>query len=183
MKSYKDNTNHYGSISRFNHWFGGIIILGMLAVGLYFNDMPKGDEKFFWLKLHISFGGLVFIFLWFRVFWRLFSKSPNPVEQQKLLSVATKITHWTLLLSVLIMAVSGPLLIWTRGTGINVFDWFVIPSPIGKMPELHEWMEEIHEVVAKVLLVAIIIHVLATVKHQLFDKDNVLARMVKFMRK
>jgi len=181
--SLKDSTQDYGKISRFNHWIGGLIVIGMLAVGLYFNDMPRGDEKSYWRSLHISFGGLVFLYLWFRVIWRFFSKSPSAVEQQKIFSVLTSLVHWMLLLSVLVMAVSGPFLVWTRGSGIEVFEWFTIPSPIGKMPELHEWMETIHAIAAKVLLVAIVIHALAALKHQLIDKDQVLARMVKFLRK
>ncbi len=179
----KDSNEYYGTISRINHWLGAVILIGMLAVGLYFNDMPRGDEKFYWLKLHISFGGLVFIYLLFRVFWRLFSQSPTAVKQQQSLQVATKLIHGLLLLSILVMAISGPLLVWTRGSEINVFSWFALPSPIGEMPELHEWMETIHAVAAKVLLAAISIHILAVIKHQFIDKDQLLARMVKFMRK
>ena len=180
--SLKDSSHAYGKISRFNHWIGGLIVISMLAVGLYFNDMPRGDEKSYWMGLHVAVGGLVFLFLWFRVFWRIFSQSPAAVEQEKVFITLTKLVHWVLLLSVLIMAVSGPMVVWTRGSGINVFDWFTIPSPIGKMPELHEWMETIHAIAAKVLLVSIIIHVLAVLKHQFLNKDQVLSRMVKFLR-
>lgn len=181
--SYKDSPTAYGKVSRFNHWLAAIIVLGMLTVGLYFNDMPRGEEKSFWLRLHVGVGGLVFLYLWFRVFWRIFSQSPNQVEQQKVLNGLSQLVHWALLLSILTMATTGPLLVWAHGSGINVFDWFIIPSPIGKMPELHEWMETIHAIAAKVLLVSIIVHVLAALKHQFFDKDTVLSRMVKFLRK
>lgn len=180
--SIKDTADYYGKISRFNHWLSALFIIGMLSVGLYFHDMPRGDEKTYWLKLHISFGGMIFLFLGFRVLWRLFTQSPTAVEQKKVLSIATKLIHWILLLSILIMAVSGPFLIWTRGAEINVFNWFAIPSPIGKMPELHEWLETIHKITSRVLLVSIIIHVLAVIKHQFINKDQVLTRMVKFLR-
>ncbi|TDR22751.1 cytochrome b [Marinicella litoralis] len=179
----KDTANHYGFISRLNHWLGALIVIGMLAVGLYFNDMPRGDEKSYWLKLHIGVGGLFFVFLWFRVFWRVFTQSPQAFEQKKTLKRLTQIVHWVLLLSVLIMALSGPFLIWSRGAPINVFDWFSIPSPMGKMPDFHELMEEVHAIVAKVLLVSIIIHTLAVIKHRFIDKDQLLSRMVKFLRK
>ncbi|MGJ8662454.1 MAG: cytochrome b [Marinicella sp.] len=180
--SYKDTLNYYGRISRFNHWLSAIFIIGMLAVGLYFHDMPRGDEKFYWLKLHISFGGLIFLFLCFRVLWRIFTQSPAAVEQKKALDMATKAIHWLLLLSILVMAISGPFLIWTRGSEINVFTWFSIPSPIGKMPELHEWLETVHKITSRVLLVSIIIHILAGIKHHFINKDQVLTRMIKFLR-
>jgi cytochrome b561 len=184
MSSFKDNTDYYGAVSRFNHWIAAVIIVGMLTVGLYFNDMPRGDEKSYWLSLHIGAGGLFFIYLLFRVFWRVFSKSPRPVEQKQVLQIATKVIHWLLLISILIMALTGPMLIWTRAVDINVFGWFSIPGPfVDKMPELHEWCEEIHEIVAKVLLFSILIHVFAALKHQFLDKDNTLARMIKTLRK
>ena len=179
----KDTPNHYGVVSRLNHWLGALIIIGMLAVGLYFNDMPRGDEKSYWLKLHIGVGGLVFVFLWFRVFWRIFSKSPQPFAQKKSLKLVSSIVHWVLLLSVLTMALSGPLLIWSNGYAINVFDWFSIPTPMEKMPEFHELMETVHEIASKVLLVTLILHILAAIKHRFIDKDELLPRMVKFLRK
>lgn len=178
----KDSTNYYGAVSRFNHWVSALIVIGMLAVGFYFNDLPRGDEKSYWLKLHIGVGGLIFVFLWFRVLWRVFSKSPAPVEQQKALHIISQLVHWVLLISILVMAISGPMLIWTRGADINVFGWFSIPTPIGEMHDLHELMEEVHEVVAKVLFVTLSIHVAAAIKHQFISKNQVLARMVKRLR-
>jgi len=179
----KDTSNHYGFISRLNHWLGALIIIGMLGVGLYFNDMPRGDEKSYWLKLHIGAGGLFFMFLGFRVLWRVFSQSPHAFEQKKAYQLITKIVHWVLLLSILTMALSGPLLIWSNGYPINVFDWFSIPTPMSKIPALHELMEQIHQIASKILLVTIGLHLLAVLKHLFIDKDNLLPRMVKFLRK
>lgn len=180
--SIKDTNAYYGSVSRFNHWLAALIVIAMLSVGFYFNDMPKGDEKTFWLSMHIGAGGLLFVFLLFRVFWRVFVKSPAPVEQAKALHLISQLVHWVLLLSVLVMAVSGPLLIWTKGSAINVFDWFAIPSPIGEMHDLHELMEEVHEIVAQVLFVTLLLHVAAALKHQFIHKNQVMARMVKKLR-
>ncbi len=178
----KDTEQHYGGVSRFNHWIGALIVIAMLAVGLYFGGLPRGDEKSYLRSLHVSFGGLLFLFLVFRVLWRVFSKSPQPAPQAKQLQLITKVVHWILLLCVLIMAVSGPWIVWSAGYGINVFDLFTIPTPIDRMQGLHKNLEVIHEYTAQVLLYTLILHVLAVLKHQFFDKDNLLARMVKRMR-
>jgi len=181
--SFKDNNKYYGRISRFNHWLSALVVIGMLAVGLYFHDLPKGDEKSYWVELHIAVGGLFFLFLLFRVFWRILTKSPKPPVQQKSLEIATKLVHWLMLFSIFIMAISGPIVVWTKGIDINVFNWFAIPGPFGEMPDLHELSEEIHEIAANTLLVTIIIHILASLKHQFLHKDQTMARMVKFLRK
>ena len=178
----KDTEQHYGGVSRFNHWIGALVVIAMLAVGLYFGGLPRGDEKSFLRGMHVSFGGLLFLFLIFRVMWRVFSKSPDPVEQAKPLKIVTKLVHWILLLCVLIMAVSGPWIVWSAGYGINVFDLFTIPTPIERMQELHKTLEVVHEYTAQVLLYTLILHVLAVLKHQFIDKDNLLSRMVKRLR-
>ena len=178
----KDTEQHYGGISRFNHWLGALVVIAMLSVGLYFGGLPRGDEKSFLRGMHVSFGGLLFLFLIFRVMWRVFSKSPKGAEQAAPLKLITQIAHWVLLLAVLTMAITGPLIVWSAGYGINVFDLFTIPTPIERMPDFHKTLEVIHEYTAQVLLYTIILHVLAALKHQFIDKDNLLSRMVKKLR-
>lgn len=180
----KNSEKYYGTISRLNHWLFGIAIIAMLAVGFYFNDMPRGDEKFYWLKMHVSAGGILFSLLIFRVLWSWFSTSPQPVKQDKKLMTLTKLIHGLLLLCILVMAITGPFLVWTRGADINVFGYFAIPGPfVEKMPELHEIVEVIHKVAAKVMFGALILHVLGALKHLFLDKDHVMSRMVKFLRR
>jgi cytochrome b561 len=52
--SILDTKAQFGFVSRINHWLSTLIILGLLAVGLYFSEMPRGDEKTSLVKLHIS---------------------------------------------------------------------------------------------------------------------------------
>lgn len=175
--SSRDTQNAYGSLSRFNHWLGAAIVITMLAIGLYFHEMPRGDEKSYWMGLHIGIGALAFLFIAFRVIWRLISHSPHPADQAAIWQKISKLTHILLLLGIVVMFISGPVLIWTAGRPINVFDWFSIPSPIERMHDLHEMLEGVHKVVSRVLLVLISLHILATLKHLLFNSGALRGRM------
>lgn len=174
----RDSTTAYGPVSRLNHWLGAALIIVLLGIGLYFEDMPRGDEKLYWLKLHISIGALAFAFLAFRVLWRAFNRVTQEFDQPPALKWLTRIAHGVLLLGIATLIVTGPLLVWTGGHAIDVFGWFSIPSPTGEIHALHEALEGIHAVVAKVLLIAIILHVAGALKHLVFEREQIAGRMI-----
>ncbi len=178
--NWKDTPQQYGFISRFNHWFAALIVITMIILGLYFTSLPKGDARSYWAGWHVGLGGLFFIYLLFRVLWRLLTKSPDAFEQPQPFKLLSKLVHGVLLSCIAIMAISGPLIIFSKGFDINVFGWFAIPSPFStEMPSLHELVENIHVITSTVLWVTIIIHVLAAVKHLITNKGTVMRRMFK----
>lgn len=166
----RDTQDTYGTISRINHWLGAAVIVGLLGLGLYFHEMPAGDERLYWLRLHVALAALGFLFLAFRVAWRFAARSPNPIPQPRTLMRLTRSMHGLLLLSIVLLLVTGPLIVWTAGRPIAVFDWFAIASPLAELPALHEALEGVHAVVSRVLLVLIVLHVLAALKHMLIDR-------------
>jgi cytochrome b561 len=172
-----DTTTHYGSVSRFNHWIGALLVLTLLGIGLYFDDLPKGDARRFWRGLHIAIGTVASLFLLFRVVWRIRSKAPLALPQAPKLQLFSKLVHWLLLTAIAVMAVTGPLSIWSVGRPLAVFKFVAIPSPFGEFRSWHEPMEDIHGFTAYALIVLIGLHLLGVVKHQFIDRDNILARM------
>lgn len=172
-----DTPARYGAVSVFNHWLGAGVIVALLAIGLYFEDMPRGEEKLYWLRLHVALGTLALLPLAFRVFWRAHSVSPTPLPQPPALQKASRVPHILLLSAIAVLLVTGPLTVWSGGRAINVFDWFALPSPLGKMPALHEALENVHGLAAKVMLFALAAHVLAALKHALLDRDGTLWRI------
>lgn len=173
-----DTTTHYGVISRINHWLSALLIITLLGIGLYFHEMPKGDERTYWLQLHIALGALFFIILAFRIVWRLIVTSPEPLPQPQIVYWISKGVQFILLLALVLLIVSGPLIVWTADRPINVFTWFSIPSPLGRMETLHEILEVVHKVCSRVMLFGIIIHVLGVVKHAVIDRAPIMQRMI-----
>jgi cytochrome b561 len=92
---------------------------------------------------------------------------------------AAKLAHGVLYLLMLMIFLSGYLISTADDRGIDVFDWFTVPS----MGELIDSQEDIaglvHEYLAYTLIAMVVLHALAALKHHFIDKDNVLKRMVK----
>jgi cytochrome b561 len=172
-----DTPTNYGSVSRLNHWIGALLVLLLLGIGLYFEGLPRGDARRFWRGLHIAFGTMAALFLLFRVFWRMRSTSPLALPQAPALKRFSKLVHWLLLAAIVVMAVTGPLSIWSAGRPLAVFDLVSIPSPFGPFKSWHGPMEEIHGFTANALIFLIGLHLLGVLKHQFIDRDNIVARM------
>ncbi len=168
----------YGAISRINHWLGAAIIIALLAIGLYFHEMPRGEEKMFWLRLHVSIGVLSALYLTFRIAWSMLTPTPEPVPQPALLQWGTRAIHVVLLIALAALLITGPLMPWSGGHEVSVFNWFTLPNPLPKMETLHSVTEKIHIVASRIVLFGVILHVAGAVKHLLWDRDGSWRRMV-----
>lgn len=173
----RDTPTAYGTVSRLNHWIGALFVLLLLGIGLYFSDLPRGAEKAYWRSLHIAIGTIAILFLLFRVAWRMRSTSPLALPQKPALQTLSKVVHTVLLAGIVVMVVSGPLIQWLGGRPFGIFDLVKFPSPFAKSAIWHDRIEVLHGWTAWVLIYAIGLHLLAVIKHQFIDRDNILARM------
>lgn len=167
----------YGKLSRFNHWFTSTVVITMLAIGLYFHEMPRGDEKLFWLHLHISIGATAWLLVMFRVIWRLRQGFAASLDQNVWLMRLSQVSHWLLLLLIIVMFISGPLTIWSGGRAIEIFGVISIPSPMERMHDLHEWLEEIHAFCARAFMYLIGLHIVGAIWHVVKEPKKMKGRM------
>jgi len=171
----------YDLISRINHWLIAIAIIGMLALGLFFEFGGLAREDKRWLvDLHKSVGVLVLIYGVWRVLWRVIQGFPksddNTMPQWQ--EIASKIVHWALLAGILIMPISGVVANIFNGRSIAVFNWFSIPAQaeIGWLGSVAGYA---HKYVGFTLAFIVAIHIAAALKHHFVDRDSVLIRMVQ----
>lgn len=76
-------------------------------------------------------------------------------------SAANKVSHWssqswqliTVYALLVLLLATGWLTVWSRGSALKVFDWFSLPSPVSKMPQLYALMESVHSALAILLIV------------------------------
>ncbi|MCB1668165.1 MAG: cytochrome b [Porticoccaceae bacterium] len=166
------------------HWLVGVSIIGLLAVGTY---MEK-TETLFLYPLHKSFGVIIFIVVLARVFWRIKNGWPPPANRyKKIEQVLAKITHWVLILGTVIMPISGMIMSGAAGHGIHIFGLELLamnPNPQNpeEMLPLNKPLagigHETHEIIGKVMIVAVLLHIIGAFKHHLVDKDGTLRRML-----
>jgi cytochrome b561 len=97
---------------------------------------------------------------------------------QGLVRVAAHAGHHILYLLMLAVPLSGWLMSSAKGFQTVLFGVLPIPDLLTKDPALAGILQPLHFALNMLLLVVVIGHVAAALKHHLIDKDDVLTRML-----
>lgn len=172
----KNTKNHFGLIAIILHWLMAFIIIGLLAIGLYMVDLPNSLQKLKLYGWHKEFGFLVLMLAVARLVWRLSNVTPV-LTMPRWEVFAARAVHWIFYLLMIAMPITGWLVTSAAGFPISFFGLFIIPTLIQPDPHLLDLFAEVHEILAYTLIAFICGHVLAALKHQFIDKDDILIRM------
>ncbi len=176
----KNNSTHYGLISRLIHWLMALSIFFMFGLGLYMMDLGYYDA---WRKgsvdLHKSIGMLLLLLLVFRTIWSFISTTPTPLAGPKWEQMSAKAVHGLLYLLMFTLMLTGYLISTADGRGIEIFTLVTIPALPLSFDQQEDLSGEIHEILAYLLIALASFHGLAALKHQFINKDGALMRMIK----
>ena len=166
------------------HWIVALLIIGNLAFGLYVADLPISPAKLRTVSWHKWVGVTILLLAAARLAWRLGHPAPPlpatmaPWEQR-----AAHATH--ALLYALFFA--APLTGWlfSSAAGFQTVYLGVIPIPdlLQKNRELADVLRAAHKWINYTMAAVIVLHVAAAIKHHVHDRDDVLARMLPFLRR
>jgi len=169
----------YNRLSRFNHWSVALLVLAMLAAGLYleYRDLPFQD-KLPLLNIHKAVGVLLFFWILWRVGYRAFQGFTDPPSTHPKWQVtAAKLVHQVLLITLVLMPLSGLIMALYSGRPTDVFGFFSIPA-IDKVELISTLARAVHKWTAYTMILALVMHIGAALKHYLIDKDQTLQRML-----
>jgi cytochrome b561 len=160
------------------HWFIGLTIISMLALGVYMEDLPRSEWRSTLIGWHKVIGTTVLMVAALRLLWRWWNGLPKPAGfmppwQHKLASAV----HILLLVATIALPLSGALYSYGAGYPVPVLGLFNI-TPDGKTPWLDDIAGEAHEIFEDILIAIISLHVLGALKHHVVDKDGTLSRML-----
>ena len=180
---WRDTRTGYGWLSIALHWLTAIAILTIWFVGSSIqNDLAAGSENS--LRLHTSLAISVYVLLWFRVIWRFKQGHPAALpEQAGVFYAIGKYTHFAILAAVAAMLISGPLMVWSRGTPIYVWDWFTIPGPYGENMGLFSVLHSVHIWCSRIIIIGTALHLGGVYKHAAFNQDGTFGKMLIAARK
>ncbi len=175
-----NSDSQFGIVSKSIHWLVAITVFGLFGVGLWMVDLTYYDS---WYRTapsyHKSVGVLLGVLMIARVLWMLRAGKPKPlVSHQRWEVISAKATHVLLYVLVFAIITSGYLISTADGRGLEVFNWFQIPS-LGEVIENQEDVAgEVHELLAFGLIGLAVLHAAAAIKHHFIDKDLTLKRML-----
>lgn len=177
--SWSERNGGDGWTSILLDWIAAILLIALFLLAERFEAMPRGPEKLAAANLHAAVGMTACFLLAARIIWRMRRGHPDlPLQSFGLDSVA-KIVHWLMLTAIAVLLVSGPLIIWSAGRGIDIFGLVTIPTPFEKSHHLHQVLEETHAFVAHVFVLLFILHVAGALKNLLLDQNGVSLRMLR----
>jgi cytochrome b561 len=163
------------------HWIVAILMIFMLVFGEDYIRVPRGASLAEWgPSAHASIGIMILLLGAARLLWRLGNPPPaQPTGMSRWEVLASHATHWAFYGLMIAIPVLGLLAIVPFGEArldldkVTFFNLF----PVAFLPNLGGWTLEAHEIASKIAQILVIIHVLAALKHQFWDKDNLLSRM------
>ncbi len=170
----------YDLVSKINHWSIAIAFIGMLSAGLVLEYAELSKPNYFMLlKYHKATGVVLLIWAVWRVGYRLRqgfinAQSGTPKWQH----ISSQAVHYLLLIATITMPVSGLAMALYSGFPTDIFGLFTI-SPLGKIETVSALARDIHKWSAYSLIILIVLHVSAALKHHFINKDNTIIRMLK----
>jgi cytochrome b561/polyisoprenoid-binding protein YceI len=173
----------YTAVAIALHWIIAFSILGLIAVGWTMGEL-EGEDRYNLIQLHKSFGITVFLLSVARLLWRLMNPPPPEPPMAKWQLWLANTVHTLFYVLILVMPLTG----WIMASAsddaptryFNLVDIRLpgIPAlPAETRDGLEDTLESVHSTLAWVIISLFVIHVAGALKHQLVDKDGVLARM------
>lgn len=173
------------------HWIIGLLIIANLAGGLSLDTLFGGEDaaskatKGLVIGLHKSFGLTVLVLSLVRLGWRLATPPPPlPTHMTPLEKGLARATHVGFYLLMLLLPLSGWAMASTGRTVVPIFWFGLFEVPALPLPKtLGGLFYEGHEVLGFVAIGLLVLHVGGALKHNILDRDDVLARMLPLMRR
>ena len=189
-------TQGYSRVAIALHWLIALAIILQLASGLWMVDALTEQATqmlaFQVYQWHKSLGLTVLILSLLRLFWRLSHRAPDlPAGMTGWERFAAKATHVLFYVIMIALPLTGWVLVSASKLGLPTLYWglFEWPHlPFGALAAdakaaLESVGGEAHELLAYLTIGLLLLHVGAALKHHAIDRDDVLSRMLPFLRR
>lgn len=180
----RNTPDSWGAVAKVLHWVGAALILAMLGLGLTMVHVQMSSgAKFEAYQLHKSTGFLVLAVTLARGLWRMANSPPAPPESvrpwERRLARALHVGLYVLILAMItsgwLMVSASPLPIPT-----HLPFGFTVPNLTGPNALIEARAKFTHEILSKLIIAALALHVMGALKHNFVDHDGVLSRMLPF---
>ena len=164
----------------------------MVPLGLYMTDLPKEkiELQFQLYQLHKSIGITILLLSVLRVLWRIFNRPPPlPEGMATWEKVSAKFTHYAFYFLILAVPFVGWGMVSTAKPNVPTVLFSHIYWPhiaffhdSANRMGWNEFFDKSHSFLAWTIVALLVLHIGAALKHHFFERDDVLARMVPFVR-
>ena len=165
------------------HWLMALGLIANFSFGVFMHELPLSPQKLQYYSWHKWAGITLLGLVTLRLVWRLLVRPPAllpaPAWQQK---VAHGL-HALLYILMFAIPLSGWMMSSASGFPVVLYGVWQLPDLVPKDKPLFEILKDVHEALNTGLLVLVIVHVGAALKHHLVDRDATLRRMLPWVGK
>jgi cytochrome b561/polyisoprenoid-binding protein YceI len=180
-----DTAESYGSLTKLFHWLTALLILLLLPLGWYANQLPFETDaelarKAWFFSLHKTLGVSLFFVALARILWALTQRRPALLNaDRRAEALAAQTVHWLLYGALVVVPLSG----WISHAAAEGFApiWWPLGQSLPLVPKslaIEEAAGTVHRVAARLLILALLLHLAGALKHHLIDGDATLRRML-----
>ena len=182
MPRLENTRDHYGTLAIALHWMIAILLVALVAVGLYMVRLP--DVGFDKVKIdliiyHKELGITVLLLVLLRWAWRFVNPLPLMVKAlpdwQK---VAARLMHLCLYALMVALPMTGWLMSSAAGFPVPFFGLFYLPDLIDYDDHLFQFFIGVHKWLAYALIALFIGHAGAALWHHVVARDTTLKKML-----
>jgi cytochrome b561 len=161
------------------HWLIALLIFIAFPLGWYMSDLQLSPTKLQLFSYHKWMGITVLLLAIGRIVWRATHRPPAlPDSIPRMQQIASHIVHGILYALLFAVPISGWMMSSAKGFKTVLFGVIPLPDLIAKDKELGKLLEIVHQSLNYFLLLLVVLHVAALIKHRFIDRDDVLARML-----
>jgi cytochrome b561 len=173
----------YSAVAQAFHWIIAGLIVTQFVLAYSAVDLPLGIHKLALLARHKSFGMTILMLAILRLIWRLTNRPPElPAGMTPLERILARATHVAFYVLLFAMPVTGWMMSSAKNYSVSWFGFFTWPNLIGKNEQNFELLRTTHHILSYMLFALAVLHILAALKHHFWNKDDVLLRMLPFVK-
>ena len=174
----------YTKTAVFSHWITLILIVLGFSLGLYMVDLKLSPEKLILYSRHKWIGITVLLIAVLRLAWRAFHPTPSmPEATPRWQRGIAQGVHVALYVLILAIPLTGWMFSSAAGFSVKYFGVIPLPDLVSKSKDLAYLLRDLHETLAWLLAGLVGLHAAAALKHHFIDRDDVLVRMLPFLRR
>ncbi len=171
----------FGWISRALHWLMALAIIGMMALGTFIEDMKPSLSTLWLFGLHKSIGITLFAAIILRLIWHRISPPPATITDgiPGWQIMASHVVHRALYVLILLIPLTGWIASAATGIDVVLFNQITLPAVIPASETVEDLFFELHEILTKLLMLCLILHIGGALQRHFLRRDRTLTRMIR----
>lgn len=175
----KNTPQRYGAVAILLHWLIALLVISLLALGLYMAGLAISPQKLKLYGWHKEWGILVLGLVILRILWRWLNLVPLlPATLPGWQKWAAHAVHWAFYVFLFAMPLTGWLMSSASDLPVSFFGWLTLPDLIGPNKQFAALLRDLHEWLGYGLIATICLHTGAALQHHFINKDDILRRML-----